>query len=231
MCQEPALDSQHGSTPHISVTESTPERGRRLLSTPAHQPHHSSCTEVPRCSSLRVPDESFRPSLVGEFDPCWAVWLQQAQSVDQQEHFMNLISNGQRGRLDDQRCSLDPSRSAPCTPNNSRKVDVSSAGEICLCPSFAYGFGFSFYFQEVWNGWLHFLVHGLNVQILTSSSASWPTHRVGGLMISASLFRRCRGYRRNRRHPPQGRILAICATWCPKCRLAPLDKRNVGSIR
>lgn len=100
------------------------------------------------------------PSLVGEFDPCWAVWIQQAESVDQQEHFMNLISNGQRGRMDDQRCSLDPSRSAPCTPNNSRKVDVSSAGVTCLCSfsSLAYSLGFSFYFQEVWNVWLHFLV-------------------------------------------------------------------------
>lgn len=34
-----------------------------------------------------------------------------------------MINHGQRGRMDDQRCSLDPSRSAPCTPRHTRKTD------------------------------------------------------------------------------------------------------------
>lgn len=35
---------------------------------------------------------------------------------------MNMISYGQRGRMDDQCCSLDPSKSAPCTPKHTRKA-------------------------------------------------------------------------------------------------------------
>lgn len=96
-----------------------------------------------------TPDESFCPGLVDEFDPRWVILIQQGESVDQQERFMDLISNGQRGRMDDQRCSLDPSRSAPCTPSNSRKVDANSAGEICLCSFLS--LGFSFWFHEILN--------------------------------------------------------------------------------
>ncbi|KAF0032832.1 hypothetical protein F2P81_015122 [Scophthalmus maximus] len=75
--QKPISDNHHGSAPHISVTESTPDLNRKLVS-PANQ--------------------------------------LQSESPDEQLNFMNMISNGQRGRMDDQSCSLDPSKSAPCTP-------------------------------------------------------------------------------------------------------------------
>ncbi|AWP19087.1 putative G-protein-signaling modulator 2-like [Scophthalmus maximus] len=75
--QKPISDNHHGSAPHISVTESTPDLNRKLVS-PANQ--------------------------------------LQSESPDDQLNFMNMISNGQRGRMDDQSCSLDPSKSAPCTP-------------------------------------------------------------------------------------------------------------------
>ncbi|XP_075894651.1 uncharacterized protein LOC142896692 [Nelusetta ayraudi] len=99
--QEPGIPSHHGSAPHISVTESTPERNRRLLSAPANH--------------LQVPTQQQHSSPIEE------------DSLEQQEKFMNLINHGQRGRMDDQCCSLDPSRSAPCTPKNNRKIDVNNA--------------------------------------------------------------------------------------------------------
>uniref|UniRef100_A0A3B4X2D3 Purkinje cell protein 2 n=1 Tax=Seriola lalandi dorsalis TaxID=1841481 RepID=A0A3B4X2D3_SERLL len=37
------------------------------------------------------------------------------ESPDEQQKFMKMISHGQRGRMDDQRCSLNPSKSAPYT--------------------------------------------------------------------------------------------------------------------
>lgn len=137
VCQEPGIPSHHGSAPHISVTESTPERNRRLLSVPANhlqvptQQQHSSSIEVPMCS--------WHIKYLTSLLPWWWVWsmsaflIQQEGSLEQQETFMNLINHGQRGRMDDQRCSLDPSRSAPCTPKNNRKIDVNNAGENCLC--------------------------------------------------------------------------------------------------
>lgn len=41
------------------------------------------------------------------------------------------MSNVQRGRMDDQRCSLDPSKSAPCTPKHTRKPaeNIGTSGE------------------------------------------------------------------------------------------------------
>uniref|UniRef100_A0A3P9JED7 Uncharacterized protein n=1 Tax=Oryzias latipes TaxID=8090 RepID=A0A3P9JED7_ORYLA len=35
---------------------------------------------------------------------------------EDQHKFMNLITHGQRGRMEDQCCILDPSRSTPCSP-------------------------------------------------------------------------------------------------------------------
>lgn len=64
--------------------------------------------------------------------------------------------------MDDQRCSLDPSRSAPCTPKNTRKIDVNSAGEICFCLFFRcemfwlVSCTFIFQFQVIWNLCLFF---------------------------------------------------------------------------
>ncbi|CAF91737.1 unnamed protein product, partial [Tetraodon nigroviridis] len=39
----------------------------------------------------------------------------------EQDKFMDIICNGQRGSMEDQRCSLDSCRSAPCTPQHTRK--------------------------------------------------------------------------------------------------------------
>lgn len=64
--------------------------------------------------------------------------------------------------------------------------------------------------------------------MLTSSSAFWPTRRVGGLMISVCLFHHCRDYRKNKKHPLQGRIQAICVTWSRKYRSAPLTEHSCG---
>lgn len=155
VCQEPGIPSHHGSAPHISVTESTPERNRRLLSVPANilqvptQQQHSSPIEVPMCC--------WHIKYLTSLLPWWWVWsmsaflTQQEDSLEQQEKFMNLINHGQRGRMDDQRCSLDPSRSAPCTPKNNRKIDVNNAGENCLRLLFSFAYCFAvflrFYFS------------------------------------------------------------------------------------
>lgn len=48
--------------------------------------------------------------------------IQQTESAEEQDKFMMMISQGQRGRMDDQRCSLDPSKSAPCTPEHKKKA-------------------------------------------------------------------------------------------------------------
>lgn len=37
-----------------------------------------------------------------------------------------MISHVQRGRMDDQRCSLDPSKSAPCTPKHTDRKPAAS---------------------------------------------------------------------------------------------------------
>lgn len=39
---------------------------------------------------------------------------------------MNMICNAQRGRMDDQCCSLDPSKSAPCTPKHTDRKSAAS---------------------------------------------------------------------------------------------------------
>lgn len=137
VCQEPGIPSHHGSAPHISVTESTPERNKRLLSIPAN--HLQVPTQQQPSSSVEVPMCSWHIKYWTSLLPWWWVWsmsaflIQQDDSLEQQETFMKLINHGQRGRMDDQCCSLDPSRSAPCTPKNNRKIDVNNAGENCLC--------------------------------------------------------------------------------------------------
>ncbi|XP_039978790.1 uncharacterized protein LOC120787159 [Xiphias gladius] len=87
--KEPGRDNDHGSAPQISVTESTPDTNRKLV-LPANQ--------------LQVPSQR----------DC----SNSADSPEEQQKFMNMISHCQRGRMDDQRCSLDPIKSAPCTPKN-----------------------------------------------------------------------------------------------------------------
>ncbi|XP_029996201.1 uncharacterized protein LOC115423499 [Sphaeramia orbicularis] len=99
--QEPGFNNHHGSAPQISVTESTPDRSRKLLSVTTQQ--------------LHVPPEHECSSSI------------QAESPEEQDKFMIMISNAQRGRMDDQRCSLNPSKSAPCTPQNTERKSVTSS--------------------------------------------------------------------------------------------------------
>ncbi|XP_034749032.1 uncharacterized protein LOC117957424 isoform X2 [Etheostoma cragini] len=42
----------------------------------------------------------------------------QEELCDEQQKLMNMISKGQSGRMEDQRCFLDSSKSAPCTPKH-----------------------------------------------------------------------------------------------------------------
>ncbi|XP_067427063.1 uncharacterized protein [Thunnus thynnus] len=98
--QEPGSNNHHGSAPQISVTESTPDMNRKLLSVPDNQ--------------LQVPPQRDRSNSIKEETP------------DEQQKFMNMISHGQRGRMDDQRCSLNVCRSAPCTPKHTDRKPAAS---------------------------------------------------------------------------------------------------------
>ncbi|KAF7654744.1 hypothetical protein LDENG_00065510 [Lucifuga dentata] len=85
--QEPKTGKYHGSTPHISVTECTPENNRKFLSIPANP-----VQDPAQCDN--------------------AISIQE-ESPEEQQKFMDMISHGQRGRMDDQHCSLGPSKSTP----------------------------------------------------------------------------------------------------------------------
>ncbi|KAI3359184.1 hypothetical protein L3Q82_002709 [Scortum barcoo] len=98
--QEPGSNNHHGSAPQISVTESTPDRNRKLLVAPIHQ--------------LHVPSQHDCSSSI------------KTEPADDKQDFINVISHGQRGRMDDQRCSLDPSKSAPCTPKHTDRKPAES---------------------------------------------------------------------------------------------------------
>ncbi|XP_061604249.1 uncharacterized protein LOC133465438 isoform X7 [Phyllopteryx taeniolatus] len=80
----------HGSAPQISVTQSTPNMNRRLLLLPGNQ--------------LQIPIERAHVNSI------------KAHSGEEHQKLMNLVHRGQRGRMEDQCCSLDPCQSAPCTP-------------------------------------------------------------------------------------------------------------------
>ncbi|XP_051245234.1 sialidase isoform X2 [Dicentrarchus labrax] len=97
--QEP-LSDHHGSAPEISVTESTPDTNRKHLFVPVNQ--------------LQVPPQRDHSNTI------------KTETPDEQQKFVNMISHGQRGRMDDQRCSLDPSRSAPCTPKHTDRKPAAS---------------------------------------------------------------------------------------------------------
>ncbi|XP_040045789.2 uncharacterized protein LOC120827174 isoform X5 [Gasterosteus aculeatus] len=89
------LDEVQGSLP--GSNNKVPRSINHLSSAPLISPTGS------------TPDRSRKDPLVQDQQ------LQEELSPEEVK-FMNLISNGQRGRMDDQRCSLDPSRSAPCSP-------------------------------------------------------------------------------------------------------------------
>lgn len=96
--QESGRNDHHVSAPHISVTESTPDRNRKHLSVPVDQ--------------LQVPSQRERSNSI------------KSESPAEQQKFMEMITYGQRGRMEDQCCSLDPSKSAPCTPRYTEKKTV-----------------------------------------------------------------------------------------------------------
>ncbi|XP_028268831.1 uncharacterized protein LOC114440541 [Parambassis ranga] len=97
--QEPERNNHHGSAPQISLTECTPDRNRKLLSVPANQ--------------LQVSCQRNRSNSIN------------TESPEEQQKFMNMISHGQRGRMDDQCCSLELSKSAPCTPKHTDREPAS----------------------------------------------------------------------------------------------------------
>ena len=138
---------------------------------------------------------------------------------------MNMISHGQRGRMDDQRCTLDPSKSAPCTPKNTDRKLASSGntGEGLLLTYISPHTDPSCIFilkvnhLHVTNS-LGFVFPLPQVQILTCSSISWPTPKATGLMTSECLYSRYRDYRKRRPHLPLQEIQATCVTWSLKSR-------------
>ncbi|XP_023813256.1 Purkinje cell protein 2 homolog isoform X2 [Oryzias latipes] len=73
-----------------SSGQSTSERSKEHLLVPASQ--------------LLMPPQRIRSNSLRE------------ESPEEQHKFMNLITHGQRGRMEDQCCILDPSRSTPCSP-------------------------------------------------------------------------------------------------------------------
>ncbi|XP_029692757.1 uncharacterized protein isoform X2 [Takifugu rubripes] len=88
------LEAKGSDSVVISVIESTPDRNRKILSLPTNQ--------------LHVPHPNQSRSI-------------QTETADKQGRFMDIIRNAQRGSTDEKRCSLDPCRSAPCTPQQARK--------------------------------------------------------------------------------------------------------------
>ncbi|XP_035812392.2 uncharacterized protein LOC111580740 isoform X2 [Amphiprion ocellaris] len=97
--QDPGSNNHHGSAPQISVIESTPDRDRKLNLAG---------------NQLEVPSQRDRSNSI------------KSESAEEQQKFMNMISHGQRGRMDDQRCTLDLSRSAPCSPKHTDKKPAAS---------------------------------------------------------------------------------------------------------
>ncbi|XP_077382672.1 uncharacterized protein LOC144022076 [Festucalex cinctus] len=91
--QETRGFQHHGSAPQISVTQSTPDMNKRLLLLPGNQ--------------LQIPIEQDHVNSI------------KAQSQEEQQKLTNLVRHGQSGHVADQRCSIDPSQSAPCTPKHS----------------------------------------------------------------------------------------------------------------
>ncbi|XP_061701601.1 uncharacterized protein LOC133514175 isoform X2 [Syngnathoides biaculeatus] len=87
------------SAPQISVTLSTPDVNRRLLSLPGNRP--------------QIPIERAR--------------VHSVESAEERQKLMNLVYRGQRGRMDEQCCALDPSRSAPCSPTLSGRKPPTDA--------------------------------------------------------------------------------------------------------
>ncbi|KAJ0044090.1 hypothetical protein NL108_005831, partial [Boleophthalmus pectinirostris] len=52
----------------------------------------------------------------------------QEQVPNEEDKLINMIHYGQRGRMEDQCCRLDPNRSAPCSPHNTRRKPIQNLG-------------------------------------------------------------------------------------------------------
>lgn len=136
--QEPERNNHHCSAPQISLTESTPDRNRKLLSVPGNQLQvscqHNHSFSINVCLAILVVYKYYRFSSDG-FNAMLPVlhflllYLKKAESPEEQQKFMNMISHGQRGRIEDQCCSLDLSKSAPCTPKHPDREPASDTGE------------------------------------------------------------------------------------------------------
>ncbi|MEQ2289006.1 hypothetical protein AMECASPLE_028768 [Ameca splendens] len=77
-------NNDHGSETLVCVAQSMPDIERRQLLAPENQ--------------LQVPSQRHRSSSLRE------------ESPEEQLKFFSMITHGQRGRIEDQRCNLDPSR-------------------------------------------------------------------------------------------------------------------------
>ncbi|XP_061568590.1 uncharacterized protein LOC133422590 [Cololabis saira] len=97
--QEPGSNNHHGSAPQISVVQSTPDRNRKHLLIPDNQ--------------LQTPQRDRSNSF-------------KTESSEEQQKFMNMIMLGQRGRMDDQCCILDLTKSAPCSPKHADRTPAAS---------------------------------------------------------------------------------------------------------
>ncbi|XP_070836296.1 uncharacterized protein [Chaetodon trifascialis] len=92
------MDEQRCSAPQILQNVGTPSTQRK------DQPISNASNKSPQMSTAlnrTKPDQH-----------------QQEASPAQQEQFLKMISHAQRGRMDEQRCSFQPSRSTPATPTH-----------------------------------------------------------------------------------------------------------------
>ncbi|XP_055019182.1 G-protein-signaling modulator 2-like [Boleophthalmus pectinirostris] len=83
----------------ISVTESSPEAQRKCVPNQIQAPSETECSADDK---EQVPNE--------------------------EDKLINMIHYGQRGRMEDQCCRLDPNRSAPCSPHNTRRKPIQNLG-------------------------------------------------------------------------------------------------------
>lgn len=140
-----------------------------------------------------------------------------------------MISHGQRGRMDDQCCSLDPSRSAPCTPRHTdRKVAAGTLKAIfifCIFLLLCY-FLSSLSLQCLYN-FIGFHVSSSQVQMLKCCSTSWPTLRADDWTTREFLFRHYQDYRKGVAHLLEREIQMSCVTWSLKSRFVPFSFQRV----
>ncbi|XP_046894156.1 uncharacterized protein LOC124479451 [Hypomesus transpacificus] len=107
--QSSRMEEQRCSLPHIHLSQGSPAAQRKNCLEPG-----SSSRGPPRSASFSPGSEIERPQIKDKHT--------QAPNVPpaaEQDKFFSMISHSQRGRMDEQRCSIDPSRSSPSTPRHS----------------------------------------------------------------------------------------------------------------